>query len=348
MGARPHLLLFRFSSLGDVAMTVPVLQLLLRQHPELEVTFVSTGFVRPLFQNMERVHFVAADLKGRHKGVRGLYRLFRELRGTARFTGIADLHNVLRTKILRAYFKVTGIPAAALDKGRAEKKELTRPEQKALRPLKPMHERYADVFRSLGFGVDLSAHYGFRQPNTPSYMQQGIDAGIRFIGIAPFAAYREKTYPPEQMVQVIRLLCHDGRNRVFLFGGKGDAAQLDEWQREIPGTHNLAGKMHFGEELDHIGALHVMISMDSANMHLASLYGVPVVSVWGGTHPWLGFYGWRQDPANAVQIDLPCRPSSVFGNKDCPNDRACMRGIEPLLVAGRVLEILERDGPPAS
>ncbi|TCJ17669.1 glycosyltransferase family 9 protein [Flaviaesturariibacter flavus] len=340
--ARAHLLVFRFSSLGDVAMTVPVLRLALAQNPELEVTYVSTAFVRPLFDGIPRLRFVAADLKGRHKGVPGLYRLFRELRSQERYTGIADLHNVLRTKILRAYFRFTGIPAAALDKGRAEKKELTRAENKQLRPLKPMHRRYAEVFGALGCAVELSAPYAFPEANVPPDMRQGTAAGIRFIGIAPFAAFREKTYPPELMAEAIRHICRDEQNRVFLFGGKGDAAQFDAWQQEIPRVRNLAGKMSFGEELDHIGGLDVMISMDSANMHLASLYGVPVVSVWGGTHPWLGFYGWRQDPANAVQIELACRPSSVFGNKDCPNDRACMRGIAPLLIAGKVFKILQK------
>ncbi|RYZ19709.1 MAG: glycosyltransferase family 9 protein [Chitinophagaceae bacterium] len=340
--ARAHLLVFRFSSLGDVAMTVPVLRLALEQHPELEITYVSTAFVRPLFSDLPRLRFVAADLKGMHKGVPGLYRLFRELRAGGRYTGIADLHNVLRTKMLRAYFRFTGIPAAALDKGRAEKKELTRAENKQLRPLKPMHQRYADVFEALGLAIDLSARHNYREAAIPSYMQQGIAAGIHFIGIAPFAAYKEKTYPPEQMTEVIRLLCADPQNRIFLFGGKTDAPQFEAWQKAYPQVHNLAGKMSFGEELDHIGSLDVMVSMDSANMHLASLYGVPVVSVWGGTHPWLGFYGWRQDPANAVQIELACRPSSVFGSKDCPNDRACMRGIAPLLVAGKVFELLQK------
>jgi ADP-heptose:LPS heptosyltransferase len=343
---RAHLLAFRFSSLGDVAMTLPVVQLALDQNPELEITFVSTAFVRPLFSGIKRLHFVAADLKGRHKGLPGLYRLFRELRAQATYTGIADLHNVLRTKILRASFRFSGMPAVALDKGRAEKQELTRPENKQLRPLKPMHQRYADVFEALGIPVDLSATYSFRKAQVPSYMQLGVAAGIRFIGIAPFAAYAEKTYPAEQMREVIRMLTNDAQHRILLFGGKADAPQFETWAKEFPQVNSAAGKMSFGEELDHIGALDVMISMDSANMHLASLYGVPVVSVWGGTHPWLGFYGWKQDPDNAVQIELSCRPSSVFGNKSCPNDRACMRGIAPLLVATKVLEVLQSKAHP--
>jgi ADP-heptose:LPS heptosyltransferase len=339
--ARAHLLVFRFSSLGDVAMTVPVLQQALAQNPGLEITFVSTAFVRPLFNGMPRVRFIAADLKGRHKGVRGLYRLCRELRAQGSYTGIADLHNVLRTKILRTYFRFSGLPAVALDKGRAEKKEFTRPQNKQLRPLKPMHQRYADVLEALGIKADLAQPYVFRKATTPAFISEGRSKELRYIGIAPFAAFAEKTYPTEQMLDVIRLLSADARHRILLFGGKGDAVQFKAWETEFPAVTNMAGTMSFAEELDHIGSLDTMISMDSANMHLASLYGVPVVSVWGGTHPWLGFYGWKQHPGNAVQIGLECRPSSVFGNKECPNDRACMRGIAPLLVAGKVLEVLQ-------
>ncbi len=98
------LLIFRFSSLGDVAMTVPVIQLLLQQHPNLQVTMVSNDFVAPLFNNIERLEFYAADLKGKHKGLAGLYRLYRELKKLSSFDAIADLHDVLRSKILRSFF----------------------------------------------------------------------------------------------------------------------------------------------------------------------------------------------------------------------------------------------------
>ena len=72
--------------------------------------------------------------------------------------------------------------------------------------------------------------------------------------------------------------------------------------------------------------MELVVSMDSANMHLASLFGVSVVSIWGATHPYAGFYGWNQSMENAVQIDLYCRPCSVFGNKPCyRGDHACMK-----------------------
>ena len=95
------------------------------------------------------------------------------------------------------------------------------------------------------------------------------------------------------------------------------------------------------EELSLIYQLDVMISMDSANMHLASLVNTPVVSIWGATHPYAGFMGWNQRIDNAVQIDLPCRPCSIYGKKPCyRNDFACMNQITPETIVEKVNHII--------
>jgi ADP-heptose:LPS heptosyltransferase len=287
-----------------------------------------------LFEDIERLHFIIADLKGRHKGIAGLYRLKKELQQTIAFDAIADLHNVLRTQIIRRFFAFSNIPIAAIDKGRREKKELTRSNNKVLRSLKSTHQRYADVFAALGLPVDLQSGNGFLPKPMPAFTKQS-----RLIGIAPFAQYEEKTYPAQKMKEVIRLLAADANHILLLFGGKDDKPQLDHLQQGLPNVENKAG-IGLKNELPLLAHLDVMISMDSANMHLASLYGVPVVSVWGGTHPYLGFMGWRQSMENAVQVDLPCRPSSVFGNKACANQLACMHGISPLLIVEKVLQQL--------
>ena len=85
--------------------------------------------------------------------------------------------------------------------------------------------------------------------------------------------------------------------------------------------------------------LRLVLAMDSGNMHLASLAGVPVVSVWGATHPLSGFLGWGQSIDNVIQEDLPCRPCSIYGSKPCEyGDYRCMTGISP----ERVLEATNR------
>lgn len=322
-------------------MTVPVLHLLLRQHPDLHVTMVSTVFVKPLFDDMERLHFYAADFKGRHKGLKGLYRLYLDLKNNFSFDAIADLHDVLRTKILRSFLFFLGKPIAVIDKGRKEKKELTRQRNKILKPLKTTFQRYADVFHSLGLQIIMNYQDRAKTPSGNTQFEPLKEAGNLIIGLAPFAQYAEKTYPPDKMKDVMRLLLQHKELRIFLFGGSNDAIIFEQWKKEFERLESMAGKFSFQKELQLISALNVMITMDSANMHLASLYGVPVVSIWGATHPYAGFYGWGQKPENAVQIDLYCRPCSVFGNKPgYRGDLACLNNIFPLMVYNKVMENL--------
>ena len=95
--------------------------------------------------------------------------------------------------------------------------------------------------------------------------------------------------------------------------------------------------MGFETELSIMSQLDVMLSMDSANMHLASLVNTPVISIWGATHPYAGFMGWRQDKSNTVEIELPCRPCSIFGNKPCwRKDYACLYEITPEMIIEKI------------
>src|SRR3954469_2826171 len=233
---------------------------------------------------------------------------------------------------------------AVINKGREEKKKLTRQQNKILKPLKSNFQRYADVFAALGLPLILNVEQGIAISQQKSallsnYKQQGY----KLIGIAPFAQYSEKTYPAKKMQQVIELLAKNNNLRIFLFGSKDDVAALQQFADiDKDKIQSLAGVMPFAQELNAIAQLDVMVSMDSANMHLASMYGVPVVSIWGGTHPYLGFYGWGQPLTNAVQVQLDCRPSSVFGNKRCPRgDLACMERIAPLLVYNKICNVLQ-------
>ena len=103
------------------------------------------------------------------------------------------------------------------------------------------------------------------------------------------------------------------------------------------------GKLNLERELMLISYLDVMLSMDSANMHLASLVQVPVISIWGATHPSLGFYGFNQDLDNAIQIDIECRPCSVYGDLPCQReDYACLERISEDMVVSRIHQELNK------
>lgn len=338
------ILAVRFSAMGDVAMTIPVMKQVLEENPDIQLVFVSNKNWAALCAGIPRLIFVPADLKGEHKGVKGMYRLFSTISKTYHITAVADLHNVLRSKIMRTFFRFTGKPVTVIDKGRADKKALTRRDNKILQPLTTTIERYATVFRSLG----LSCHMDSR----PVFPRQLLDAGItaitgdrkadRWIGLAPFATYHEKMYPPEKMEAVLAQLTQEPGHKILLFGGgAAEIAQLKTWADKYPQTVLIAGNFRLPAEMAIISQLDVMISMDSANMHLASLFGVPVVSVWGATHPFAGFMGYGQSMENAVQIaDLSCRPCSVFGNKPCfRGDHACMEWITPEVIAAKAVSL---------
>ena len=313
------ILAYRFSAFGDVAMIVPVLKEFLAQNPDTEIVFVSRKNFADLFDGVERLTFRGVNLDD-YKGFFGLRKLALELKKEFQPDFVADLHNVLRTKILSFFFKKT----ATLDKGRTEKKLLTRKENKVKKPLKPTSERYADVFRKLGFTLKLSHQF-------PKNSQQ--KSGI---GFAPFAQHAGKMLPIQKSLDLVKMLSKN--HPIYLFGGgKKEVEVLSKWEQEVENVTSLAGKLSLKEELQKISELELMISMDSANMHLASLVGTRVVSVWGATHYFAGFLGYGQSENDIVEItDLACRPCSVFGNKPCfRGDYACLNQIE-------ILEILKK------
>ena len=333
------LLVIRFSALGDIAMSVPVVHDLAVQYPELEITMLSREIARPLFEQMpENVHFIAADLKGRHKGLLGLCRLWRDAHLTD-FHYIADFHDVLRTWWLRAEGCLRRKKVAKIDKGRKGKKALTRQKNKVFVQQDTSFERYAKVLEQLGFPVKpqfMKLDYSF-------FCKTQKTDNETWIGIAPFAKHEAKVYPLEKMELVIKVLNERTNTTLFLFGGGAEEdRQIEHLCSKYEHVKPAKSQQGLKGELALMGQLDVMLSMDSANMHLASLVGTRVVSIWGGTHPYAGFLGWNQNPNDCVQLDLPCRPCSVYGNKPCKRgDYACMNGITPAQIVEKLSPYLK-------
>ena len=327
--ARNTILVIRFSSMGDVAMTVPVLRNLLLQHSSLHVIMLSQQNVSSLFNGIDRLRFIGADFKGEHKGLLGLWRLFKSVYREKGSIPVADLHGVLRSTILSFFFKMHGSMVRSIDKGREQKRALTRRNQKIIKPLIPTFDRYKQVFNLLGYSI--------QHENLP-FAKKPISNSTFQIGFAPFAKHTGKSLPIPIAKQFIKSLLESVPCKLFLFGASGqEAAQLASWEQEFPATKNMAGQLELNKELQVISSLDLMITMDSANMHLASLVNTPVISIWGATHPFTGFLGWGQSFENVVQADLSCRPCSVFGNKACfRGDYACLQEIQPEQIVQRV------------
>lgn len=323
-----RLLIIRFSALGDVAMTVPVIDSLAKQYPHLEITVLSKPFAAPIFSQMPaNVKFQGADIK-QYNGFTGLLRLFCKFK-KEKYDAVADLHDVLRSKVLRGLFFLSGKKTAHIDKGRKEKRTLVRTKHKILRPLTTSFKRYADVFQELGFPIEIKFNSIYKEKKGDVALFQSITGAPdnkHWIGIAPFAAHKGKILPDETISALIHEASLHNDWKIFLFGGgKAEMEKLESWAEQYSNVQSLAGKLNMGQELSLMSYLEVMVSMDSANMHLASLTGTPVISIWGATHPYAGFMGWKQSLQNVIQVDLPCRPCSIFGNKPCwRGDYACL------------------------
>ena len=346
---RQHILVIRFSSLGDVAMTVPVVYAVARRYPDVRLTVLSRSYARPLFEDLApNVNFMEADIKGEYRGVRGLNALYRRL-VAKQFTHVADLHSVLRSGYLRLRFNLGRFKVNHIDKHRSSRRRLVAQKGKVRRQLPTSFENYFEVFRQLGFPVEqtdfisLFPSEGGNLNLLPKVVGEKR-SWEQWIGIAPFAAHQGKIYPPEKMQEVIRLLIERyPKARFFLFGrGKDEEDTFDKWAQQLPQCLNVGRHLEtLHQELVLMSHLDVMLSMDSANMHLASLTATPVVSVWGATDPLAGFMGWGQSRENAISIDLDCRPCSIYGQKPCRfGDYRCMAGIKPETIVERVVALI--------
>lgn len=340
-----HLVIMRLSAMGDVAMTVPVISALVSQYPEVKVTVVSRPFFKPFFNHIPNVDFFAVDLNNRHKGFLGLYRLYSDLK-KLKVDCFADFHNVLRSKVVRTFFAFSGTKIAFTDKGRDEKKALTRAENKVFVPVKSMVDRHLETLQKLGFHVSLQNPIFPLKPDlTEEIISKAGNKEGKWIGIAPFAQYDSKVYPKDLMEEVVRKLAVNKNLRIFLFGGgKREIELLNQMQQQIDNVFVLAGKLSFQEELIVIQHLDVMLSMDSGNAHIAAIYGIPVISLWGQTHPFAGFVPYNQPEENSLTADrdlYPLIPTSIYGNKIVSGYENAMRTILPETVVNQINIIIK-------
>ena len=332
-----HILVIRLSAMGDVAMVIPVIYAFAKAYPATKITVLSKPFFKSIVDTLPNVHFVAAETNKKHKGILGIWRLSRELKKMG-ITHVADMHNVIRSKMLRFFLR---LPNAKIDKGRAEKKALTQAKKNVFKPLKTTVTRYADVYKNVGF-TDIKPEI-LPRPN-------GVDEVLaiigktkdRLIGIAPFAAHQGKQYPLDLMKEVIQKLDQQPGIQLFLFGAPNEKELLNTLIDNSKNATVIAGVLKFPQEINLIAQLDAMLSMDSGNGHLAAMYGVPTISLWGVTHPFAGFAPLYQE-ANCIlsdRIQYPAIPTSIYGNKVPEGYEDVMRTIVPEDVVDKIMNEL--------
>lgn len=314
MKSSTHLVI-RFSAMGDVLLTLPVLVAAGEQNPEVNFVVLTRPKFAVFFEGYSFIKVLAADVDKEYKGFLGLWRLSRQIRSRYQIDSIFDLHQHLRSQILKLF--LIDKKTFTLDKGREAKKALTRKEDKIRIQLPHATERYAEVLRKAGLKVDLG------QKSQGSLFKKLPESPLKkvnnWIGIAPFAQHEGKIWPFEKVKELILQLPDDGELLLF-GGGEKEVLLLSELAQLKNNCILVAGKYTLKQELALISQLDVMVCMDSSNMHMAALSGVSTVSIWGATHTSAGFgpFGKQSHKVLEVSTDLlPCRPCSIFGQKPC-------------------------------
>ena len=332
-----HIAVMRLSALGDVAMLSHTLRAFKEEYPSVKITVVTRALCRPFFEGLE-VEIFEVDTKGRHKGLKGEWRLLRDLIGLG-IDAFADAHGVLRSMQLRWLMRFAGRRVERIRKGRIEKWFRVGYNSHNGVPLKHSVVRYCDVLRRMGFEFENPApvlrEEALQRPNP-----MGEKSG-KWVGVAPFSAHKGKTYPEAMSEELVGLLASE-YERVFIHSGGGSEAEFAQrMETKHKNVTALYGKVKLGDELNLIAHLDCIVSMDSVAMHMASLTATPVVSIWGATHPALGFLGWGCDERGVLQEEMKCRPCSVYGERKCRSGSyKCLKVITPQMVADKVKELV--------
>ncbi|MFI3269237.1 MAG: glycosyltransferase family 9 protein [Rikenellaceae bacterium] len=331
--------MIRLSAMGDVAMVPHSLRALRENYPDLKITVLTRKLFTPLFDGLG-VEILNADVGrgGEHHSLVGISRLV----GVIKELGVdcvADMHGIMRTNVLVTQLRFRGVKVRQIKKGRVTKwLHMDGGCNAVTQPLKHTVERYCDVLRALGFELESPTPAVKRERPNPLPYAKGEE---RWIGIAPFSIHEGKRYPLHLVRRVVAGLT-ERYDRVFIHSGGGDELKFaEELAAEHESVTAVFSQMKLKGEIDLISMLDCLITMDSFAMHVASLTATPVVSVWGATHPMLGFSGYGSDPRGVLQLDMKCRPCSTYGNKPCRfHDYRCLHSITPEMVLSAVSEMV--------
>jgi ADP-heptose:LPS heptosyltransferase len=331
-----NILVIRLSAMGDVILSLPVIRSVLFLNPDLTITVLTREPFHSFFLNIERLHVVTAKVKNEHKSAAGLIRLKKELTTQRSYDAVIDLHDVLRSRLLSFLFRISGTPIYRIKKDRASKKKIIK--TKVTTSLPHTSIRYLEVFEAAGLKTDFSnalkTKPGINVSEADLLMAEKFSTNVPEvikIGFAPFAKHATKTLPVEKSEELIKKLT-EKKYGVYLLGGKEEQKYFEEWTKKYEGVYSTLS-LTLLQQTALLQQMNAVISMDSANMHLAAVQGVPVISIWGATHPCFGFSGIDTDSSTWISTphQLPCRPCSVFGNKPCSNitsPLACLHEID--------------------
>lgn len=321
----PDILLVRFSAMGDIILTTPLIRAIRARHPGATLTYVTKSLYEPLLARSPHLNEVIgwepglplADLAARLAG--------------RNFTHRLDLHRSLRSRLLRLRLggRWTSYPKHRIARG-----VLIRTKRDVYRDRRHVVERFFDAARDLDVTPDARPAECFVSAGSVEaagrfLAERDIGTSRQLIALAPGSAHATKRWPLHHWVDLAHRLAGLG-NDLVLVGGSGEA----EVAARIAETAGVRAALATGSfDLEGTAALlkrcRALIAGDTGVMHLATAVGTPLVALIGPTVRQFGYFPY-QAKAVVLEKDLPCRPCSAYGSKACPlSHHRCMQDLMP-------------------
>jgi ADP-heptose:LPS heptosyltransferase len=343
--AQKRILILRFSALGDILILLPLLKSIQNSSSTYHFTLASMPKLVFLFKDIPNVDFIGVDFKEDYKGVKGLLDLFHVFYGY-KFDAVLDLHDVIRTKVLKVLFKMVGTPFITFEKGRAEKKKMIENKSKNRVALPTTFDRYFTAFKTLDKEFEIIENQLFEKIELSEKCAAFLgDFDRKFIGIAPFSKHKSKEYSLDKIKEMVAILSTNESIQFLIFGcGENEKNQIESFFKDSEKVKNAISKFTFEEECAMISNLDIMVSMDSSNGHISALFGVPTLTIWGATHPIIGFKPYNQSQENQIipNLDIyPNLPLSVYGKVANKGYENIINSIQPEQIVIRIEEILK-------
>jgi ADP-heptose:LPS heptosyltransferase len=317
-------LIVRFSSIGDIVLTTPVIRCLKKQVPDAEIHFLVKDNFRSVVEHnpyIDKLHVLAHS-----------WELMVEELKTENYDYIIDLHHNVKTLRLK---KELNVKAFSFYKLNIQKYIYTSIKINLL-PKVHIVDRYLDTVKSFGV-VNDGAGLDYFIPEKEQTKRQDIPAShyAGYIACVIGAAHGTKRWPVEKWKEFCTKMDHP----IILLGGKEDVANGNEIASiDTVKVYNACGKFTLNESADLVQKARVVISNDTGLMHIAAAFKKPIVSLWGNTVPSFGmtpYYGNNFLSKRGKQYDIMqvtklwCRPCSKIGYERCPLGHfKCMRKIQ--------------------
>ncbi len=303
------ILIIRFSSIGDIVLTTPVIRCVKTQLPDAELHYVTKSSFAPVLKAnpyIDKIHVLGHSWET----------LFHELEAED-YDYIIDLHRNIRSIRLRSALK---------KKGKAFKKLNTRKwiyvnTKINVMPEKHIVQRYLEAAYELGVKDDGKG-LDYFIPENEHVKDRDIPLSHHpgYIGIVVGAAHNTKKLPVHKLKELCLQLAHP----IIILGGKEDSDVGKELAAVDPvKIYNACGKFSINESADLVRRAKIIVTHDTGLMHIAAAFNKPVISVWGNTVPSFGMYPYfgidSASPAEWIQVKkLWCRPCSKIGYAKCP------------------------------